>query len=329
MTKINKLVAAIVFFVIVFTSIALTLIIQSRLDKIQTQISLRFDQIESKVDARLEQIDKKLDHFVNSDKREFLAGNPPYSAISSEFFSNAKSVSCSAFAQKSSAIIIVAGQSNSGNYAETKGLNSHGENIANYYSGQCRVASDPLMGADGDSGSPWIRMANKLVDMRKFDRVLIVPVSVGGSSMARWRQGGDLRFVLETQIKRLNALGIPATHVLWVQGEADRFQTSRYRLDGGVRYHDDLLDLAGMVTENTAAKFYITLTSSCTNDPKAAREIKWAQKEVILSLNNGRVLQGPDLDKIKSKGDRYDACHLSDQGVGKFADGWIKILVKQ
>lgn len=254
--------------------------------------------------------------------------NPPQSELSSQQFARAQRLDCTEFSKGRAAVIIVAGQSNAGNFVQRKGINKHGPAIANYFAGECKVASDPLMGAHGELGSPWITLANRLIESGKYDRILLVPVVFGGTSMTRWRSGGDLRLILEHQMRRLKLERLPVTHILWTQGEADRIEGSIYRRDNGDNYLRELLSLAAATSKYTNATLYVTLTSSCIDRVSShlgpAPEIRRAQEKVVSATNN--VRQGPDLDNITLPGDRYDGCHLSEQGATKFVNEWVAIL---
>src|SRR5262249_29184473 len=58
-------------------------------------------------------------------------------------------------------VALVFGQSNAGNSGETPGKPQRG--VFQYYRGEIFEARDPLLGASGDGGSIWLRLAAKLV----------------------------------------------------------------------------------------------------------------------------------------------------------------------
>jgi hypothetical protein len=244
-------------------------------------------------------------------------------------FESAEKIDCQIFNSPKSAVLLIAGQSNAANYVEKRGLNKFGDKIFNYFNGECASAKDPLMGADGDLGSTWIRLANRLIESNKFDRILLVPVALGGTSMIRWDINGDLNKVLEDQFSRLKSEKISVSHFLWVQGEADRDKSSRYQKDLRVKYFDALVSLNHMSKNyfNSSA-MYIVITSRCKKLEKPAEHIRWAQTEFVHTYSNPSVNQGPDLDLIIGKLYRNDNCHLTDFGSDRFANEWFSIIAK-
>ncbi|MGJ4912425.1 sialate O-acetylesterase [Bradyrhizobium sp. HKCCYLRH2060] len=247
---------------------------------------------------------------------------PAYSAEGAALFAKALKVDCRTFARTRSAVILILGQSNGGNYGEGRSPNRHDADLANYFSQQCAVAAEPLMGSDGNGGSPWIALANTMLQAKVFDRVLLVPVTLGGSGMTRWSAGGDLYMLAESTLRRLARSGIPPTHVFWVQGEAERFDDSRYRRNGGADYFDGLQAIVNLVRRYSQAKVFVSPTSSCRGEQRGpAPEIRWAQTEIVKE-NSGVVFSGPDLDAIDLPEQRTDTCHLSQAGMKAFVSGW-------
>jgi Carbohydrate esterase, sialic acid-specific acetylesterase len=251
---------------------------------------------------------------------------PPYGAVAAELFGKAEKVDCRAFAQPRSAVLLILGQSNAGNYGEERSSNRHGAAIANAFGPQCAVATEPLMGSDGDGGSPWVAVANDMVEGRIFDRVLLVPVTLGGTGMTRWRMGGDLYALAESTLRRLALAGIPPTHVLWVQGEAERHDGSRYRRNGGADYFDGLQELINLVRRYSQAKVFVSPTSSCQNEHLGpAPEIRWAQTEIVRE-NSAGVFSGPDLDALNRPEERTETCHLTEAGMKAYVSGWFAAI---
>jgi len=251
---------------------------------------------------------------------------PAYSPEASELFGKAAKVDCRTFAKPRSAVVVILGQSNAGNYGEIRSPNRHGADIANYFGQQCAVAAEPLMGSDGIGGSPWVALANAALDDGIFDRMLLVPVTLGGTGMTRWNAGGDLYSLAETTLRRLALAGIPPTHVFWVQGEAERADGSRYRRNGGNDYFDGLQAIVNLVRRYSQAKVFVSPTSSCRGEQRdPAPEIRWAQTEIVRE-NSGVVFSGPDLDAIDRPDQRTEGCHLSEAGMTAYVSGWFAAI---
>lgn len=131
-------------------------------------------------------------------------------------------------------ILITAGQSNSealvaSTYSPTNPTKLDNFNI---YDGAIYTAVEPIVGAGcnvfgtGNIGHHFgLILADALVTAGKFDRVIVMPISFGGSSMADWSTG-VLRDRFTVAFARLAQRGIVAgTNVTfaicWGQGEAE------------------------------------------------------------------------------------------------------------
>lgn len=96
----------------------------------------------------------------------------------------------------------------------------------NVYDGALYVAEDPLLGVDTFLPEPArgnfaIRLGRRLLATGRHDRVIIVPIAVGGSHVAQWAAGGLFHPRIAAAGHALRALGLEATAVLWQQGATD------------------------------------------------------------------------------------------------------------
>lgn len=128
-------------------------------------------------------------------------------------------------------IIIAAGQSNATNVAPSaySPANPLVLDQLNVNDGGIYAAADPLLGCSlNDSlgpGNAFLRLADSFVTAGKFDRVIIVCVSIDATSVAQW-QSGFAANRITVALGRLAAKGIVAgvnvtIAVLWGQGETD------------------------------------------------------------------------------------------------------------
>ena len=76
-------------------------------------------------------------------------------------------------------VALVFGQSNAANWGQ--GRRTAGANVQVFYKGRFYRASDPIKGADGEGGSVWTRLGDKLIAAKLYDKVIFVPVARGGS----------------------------------------------------------------------------------------------------------------------------------------------------
>lgn len=133
-------------------------------------------------------------------------------------------------------VLISAGQSNMMNLQPTSTVPVNGSVLDNFnvYDGQMYAAEDPLLGTttatQGGSfgyGCVASRIGDQLITNGKFDRVILVPISVGGTGVLAWSEGGVLNNRIIAAMNRLAYAGItPSTPgvtfaAIWAHGESD------------------------------------------------------------------------------------------------------------
>jgi hypothetical protein len=218
------------------------------------------------------------------------------------------------------------GQSNAGAYGGLLTRSEHSAHVVEFFQGRCYIAEDPLIGADASGGSPWVMLANRLIATGMYDNVVIATMARGGTSIGEWRNGGRLNAQLQDLGFALATAGLPATDVMWVQGEAERSPAAQYHHAG--RYAEALQEVITTTRHDAPhSAFYVALTSWCPLDAPATgpqQSIRDGQSALVSSSSNIRL--GADLDTISKWGDRYDQCHLTADGLRKFVDGWMGIL---
>jgi hypothetical protein len=218
-------------------------------------------------------------------------------------------------------VLFLSGQSNAANESGQRYTSDYGDRILNFYNGNCYLAQSPLLGSSENEGESWTLLANKLLARGLADRVILVPVAVGGSSLARWIEQRDLKPVLldaVTQVQRRYRI----TEMLWVQGEADYlYQTPRAKYVSEFQSMARSLRGVGMT-----APIFITIETRCpTPRPWSAKnEISDAQRSLI-DPSHG-IFLGVDTDALMGPLDRFDDCHFDGTGQEKFAERWADIL---
>jgi hypothetical protein len=226
-------------------------------------------------------------------------------------------VDCARFANGAahSAVLLTGGQSNAANYGQMPITPREGVFNFDWFDGQCYRARDPLLGPDGNGGSVWTRLGDLLVARGDYEQVLIAPVAVGGSALRRWIPGGDLHVRLVETKRRLDAVGVHVTHVLWHQGERD----AELATPGDV-YTEEFGKLVASLRElGIDAPVYPAVASACGGPGSEA--IRTAQRG--LPLRFAGVKAGPDTDALANLTYRYDACHFSDAGLDAHARLWL------
>jgi len=221
-------------------------------------------------------------------------------------------VDCENVAGPRTMVALVFGQSNSANHGETRYAPKR--EVYNFYDGKCYVAADPLLGATGDRGSVWTRLGDMLIESGMYDKVLLVPVGVGGTPVRRWTTTGDLHRRILDSIYQLKKKGFKITHIFWHQGEAD-VNTPK---DDYVKMFTAMLE--DIRKRGVDAPIYVAVATRCGSGP-ASLETQQAQRELV-NTEKG-IYPGPFTDALDTMDDRYDSCHFSDAGLRKHAALWL------
>ena len=225
-------------------------------------------------------------------------------------------VSLPATASGRTMVALVFGQSNAGNSGESHGQAHPG--VYEFYRGQIYRAQDPLLGATGDGGSVWLRMAGKAIASGAYDTVVLVPFAVGTTRVANFAPGGSLNGGLVATIAGARERGLAFTHLLWEQGEADAMART-----SGPSYREGFLAmLASIRLVGVDAPIYVARATRCAKT-HPSDEIRNAQSALADSATGVRA--GPDMDKL-GLADRYDGCHFSTEGLERAADLWLEAI---
>jgi hypothetical protein len=193
----------------------------------------------------------------------------------------------------------------------------------NYFDGKCYRASSPLLGAGAGLGlgETWTLLGNKLIEQGRFNRVILVPAGIGGTSVSEWASGGRLNPMLANVLEQARKT-YTITHVLWHQGESD-FTGGTSAMDYASRF---LSVYATLRTHDVAAPMYVCLASwAGLEAPPWSKNnpIRAGQKSLIDGKN---IFAGPDTDILIGERDRFDGLHFSGSGQEKFAAKWLEIL---
>lgn len=229
-----------------------------------------------------------------------------------------KAVACPAQDRKT-AVLLLIGQSNTGNHAEQKHASAFGAKLLNYFNGKCYVAESPLLGTTGSAGESWTLLGNKLLAAGSFGKVILVPAGINGTPISRWQKGGDLngmlRGVLDAVRKRYRI-----THILWHQGEVDFMIKTG---EGDYRRMFGSL-LSSIRDQGIDAPMFASVATKCAPEWSADNPTARAQK--ALPSPGQKVFAGVDTDYLVGDADRYDTCHFGASGQEKFAQAWLDII---
>lgn len=224
-------------------------------------------------------------------------------------------------------VLIVAGQSNYQNVAPSAYTPTNASAIDNFnvYDGGMYAAADPLLGASwmyttlGQSGSNpspgniGTRVADLLITNGKFDRVILVPVAIGGTSVSMWATG-SLSNRITTAMARLESRGIVpgmtnvTFAVIWGQGESD----------SGTSQADYTSRLNTVISNAAAAGFsgrwFINKQTWLAGTTNAT--VQAAQDAMP---NGSTIFAGANADSLNATNRYADNTHFNDTGIAALA----------
>lgn len=210
---------------------------------------------------------------------------------------------------------LIAGQSNGANYATGANYtptNADKIDNLNFIDGGTYKGADPALGASG-SGSSWLfRFADKLISGGLYDRVILVPIAVGATSVLDWLPSGIVGKHFAAASARCANVGLVPSAILWQQGEADHAMTQ-------ATYKTNLLSVIG---SSRAAGFVAPwlVGKSTYNGGVTSAPVRAACAEVVNGLD---VFAGADTDTLTGTANR-DAglTHFNAAGADAAATLW-------
>ncbi len=218
------------------------------------------------------------------------------------------------------AIIVVHGQSNAGNYGTVRYHAREAVDNFDPLTGKCFAATDPLLGADGAGGNFATRMGDILIQAGRYDRVVLVPIALGGASISLLN--GEHSDRITNAIQKLRAANLTPTHILFQQGEKDAMLPTTQ--------DEYVAQLRGLVkrfrTAGMSAPFYVSQSTKCDMvDTKNAAAVRAGQLSAVDDLLN--IRRGPDTDLIGNGGrNPNDGCHLNELGMLANAALWAAYI---
>jgi hypothetical protein len=210
------------------------------------------------------------------------------------------------------AVIFVAGQSNVANYGERRQATAFRDRVFAFFDGACTIAGSPLLGADSHEGESLTPMADELIRSGRFDRVVLAPVAVGGTEIARWVEG-DLAPLLRQALDVLQGR-YKVTHAIWHQGETDAAE--------GVSAADYRSRFATLLDrwreQGMSGPVFVSITTRCDPAWKPGNPVAQAQRSLPDPARG--LHRGADTDAELSPGDLRDGlCHHTATGQARVA----------
>jgi hypothetical protein len=220
-------------------------------------------------------------------------------------------------------VLITAGQSNWQNINPTLYTPSNASVIDNFnvYDGGSYSIAGPLLGtqytgvAPQGPGNPAARVADLFVANGVFNRVIIAPIAIGGTTIDNWSNtSSSLYGRISVAVARLKSRGLSAATtgitwaLFWGQGESD----------GGTSQATYTASLNAIIAKAQAAGFNgrVFVAQETWNAGVTNANVRAAQAAVV---NNTTVFSGGDLDTLNATNRLADNIHFNDTGAGAAA----------
>jgi hypothetical protein len=218
------------------------------------------------------------------------------------------------------AVIITLGESNAANHGAGRYAAKHRVDNFNIYDGKCYNAEDPLLGASGEGGNFATRLGDKLIEDGLFDRVILAPIGMGGTTVEQWAHHGMFSRRIPVLVRRLYDAGLTVDFILWHQGEGN----SGVGDGGGRQYRKNLLEVVETFRCcGVDAPFLVAMATLCGGPHANAENIRAGQKSAVDPLQS--IYQGPDTDIIGVEY-RWDQCHFDELGLSLAAALWLEVI---
>lgn len=224
-------------------------------------------------------------------------------------------------------ILIIAGQSLTGAEAPTAYTPTNTSVVDNFnvYDGGLYAYSDPPLGTTWvylalggslptpNTGSIGGRIADLAINAGSFARVIVVPIGVGGTTIAQW-DSGPLRDRIGVAMRRLAAKNItPATTnvtfaILWMQGEGDHGTTT-------AAYKASLTNIqANAVAAGFSGRFFVSQETWLSGAVDS--NVQSAQTSIVDGV---KFWAGGNIDSLNNTNRLTDQTHPNDVGIAAAA----------
>lgn len=267
--------------------------------------------------------------------RHILLKEPLYNEVEWDLYTNdedATRVPCDEIIGDNTMVALILGQSNAANSIDVPYTPTH--DVFMYHDHACYKAKDPLLGASASGGSIWSRLGDKLVERKIFDKVLLISVAHGGSSILDWGRRGTISLRLGQILQDLKGDGILVTHVLFNQGETDcrgRIGTPMYAmlLRSIIEQTREGLGVAAPFFISPASRYHVI---NCQDllDPNCYRECpSIIEGQLGLVASGDRIFAGPNTDELVPIAQRPDGSHFSSTAAEVLAEDWAARIAEQ
>jgi hypothetical protein len=219
------------------------------------------------------------------------------------------------------AVILIMGQSNAANTGGGD-LHTADPRVLNFNvnDGRCYRAVDPLLGTSNEGANFATQMGDALIEAGTYDKVVLVPISEGGSPIEKWLPGGPFDDRITVAVLKLALARMKPTFVLWAHGEAHYFTTAEQIAD----YRDKIREIVrGLRRRNVDAPFLMALSTIC------GETLREGVREAITEAVSTelKIFLGPDIDQLGHQY-RRDKCHFNAAGLKLQARMWARAVME-
>lgn len=220
-------------------------------------------------------------------------------------------------------VLLIAGQSQTTNVSPTVYTPINSAKITNFniYDGACYSCFDPLLGCSLTSlgqGNFAGRLADKLINANLFDRVILCPIGIGGTTVAQWADALNLGKRITVALARLNSRGMVPSAILWGQGENDNvLGTSQ------IDYENSL----SSIILNSRINGYVgswLIAQETWNAGIISTAVQNAQTGIVNHALG--IYAGPNADSLNASYRQVDNTHWNDAGSDAYASLWLSAL---
>lgn len=217
-------------------------------------------------------------------------------------------------------VFVIVGQSLSVNEVPTtRSITQVRNHQLNIYDGIIYNTQEPLLGINVSGGSvtdargTWMSyLGDNLITNGRYDRVVLVPMAVGGTTVAQWADNSLAPYLynnIGTVAKRIRDAGLRCTAIHWGQGESDtNAGTSQASYTASLaqviaKFNNEIPNCPILVAQES---YYYGATSPAVLAAQVA------------AVNGTTVFAGENLELLGSSY-RYDNTHLNEAGAAQRA----------
>jgi len=218
-----------------------------------------------------------------------------------------------------SGIYLTYGQSNSANFGEI-GYDVK-KDVYHSFVGHIYEYKDPIIGSQGNYGSVWGMVGDKLINNGFHDKVIFSNCGWGSAKINQLNRGDYFGYLVLNYNALIKKFG-RVDGILFHQGEADNN-------DSADNYYDEFTIFINNLKENgIEIPVYLSRASLCRINKPINKNLTDIQIKLI---NDYKIVkEGPNTDLLFDKNYRLkDYCHFSLLGFEKFSEMWIESIAKK